>query len=98
MARALSNDLRSRVLKASTDGLSARQAAARLGLVYRVRSVGSHAEGTGGQLHGLGPAQPAGGKGGAAAIRLKLRSTLPVIKRLFIPPVRKRGSAMWLTF
>ena len=32
MARALSNDLRSRVLKASTDGLSARQAAARFGV------------------------------------------------------------------
>lgn len=31
MARALSNDLRSRVLKASSDGLSARQAAARFG-------------------------------------------------------------------
>ena len=32
MARALSNDLRSRVLKASSDGLSARQAAARFGV------------------------------------------------------------------
>lgn len=32
MARALSDDLRVRVLKASTDGLSARQAAARFGV------------------------------------------------------------------
>lgn len=32
MARALSDDLRMRVLKASTDGLSARQAAARFGV------------------------------------------------------------------
>lgn len=32
MARALSNDLRSRVLKASADGLSARQAAVRFGV------------------------------------------------------------------
>ena len=32
MARALSDDLRSRVLKAWTDGLSARQAAARFGV------------------------------------------------------------------
>ena len=32
MARALSDDLRSRVLKTSTDGLSARQAAARFGV------------------------------------------------------------------
>lgn len=32
MARALSEDLRSRVLKASSDGISARQAAARFGI------------------------------------------------------------------
>ena len=32
MARALSDDLRSRVLKAADDGLSARQAAARFGV------------------------------------------------------------------
>ena len=32
MARALSDDLRSRVLQASSDGLSARQAAARIGV------------------------------------------------------------------
>lgn len=32
MAKALSDDLRGRVLKASADGLSARQAAARLGV------------------------------------------------------------------
>ena len=32
MARALSDDLRSRVLQASSDGLSARQAAARFGV------------------------------------------------------------------
>ena len=32
MARALSDDLRSRVLQASSDGLSARQAAARVGV------------------------------------------------------------------
>ncbi|WP_333782929.1 helix-turn-helix domain-containing protein, partial [Nitratireductor aquibiodomus] len=32
MARALSGDLRSRVLKASAEGMSARQAAARFGV------------------------------------------------------------------
>jgi len=45
MARALSNDLRSRVLKASAAGVFARHAAARFEVGYRVRSDGSRGPG-----------------------------------------------------
>lgn len=45
MGRALSGDLRSRVLKASAEGMSARKAAARFGVGCPARSAGLHGPG-----------------------------------------------------
>ncbi len=44
MARALGDDLQSRVWKASVEGASARSGAARFSVRYRVRSAGSRGE------------------------------------------------------